>query len=107
MPSGRAPDRLDGRATTFRYSLSMQWLRLFGVIAWLGIFVIWPRSTAAITRLVVASAFIGFNGMIFWVTVIRKELAPAVVPIFGGVLGAAGVALLPFPESWKWAGCRS
>ena len=81
----------------------MEWLRLVGVIAWLGIFVTWPRSTAAITLLVAGGAFIAFNAMIFWETIVRKEPAPAVAPIFGGILGAAGVALLPFPEAWKWA----
>jgi hypothetical protein len=81
----------------------MEWLRPIAVIAWLGIFVVWPQPTAAITLLVAGGAFIAFNAMIFWETVVRKEHAPSVAPIFGGVLGAAGVALLPFPETWKWA----
>ena len=81
----------------------MEWLRPSAVFAWLAVFVIWPQSTAAITLLVAGCPFIAFNAMIFWATVIRKEHAPAVAPILGGILGAAGVALLPFSGTWKWA----
>jgi hypothetical protein len=81
----------------------MEWLRLFAVIAWLIVFVLWPRSTTAITLLLAGAAFISFNAMVFWETIVRKDHAPAVLPIFGGILGAAGIALLPFPEAWIWA----
>jgi hypothetical protein len=81
----------------------MEWFRLVAVIAWLGIFVIWPQPTAAFTLLLGGGVFIAFNAMIFWQTVVQKEHAPAVAPIFGGILGAIGVALLPFPETYKWA----
>jgi hypothetical protein len=81
----------------------MAWLRPLALIAWLGIFVTSPRATAAITLLVLGGAFMAFNAMIFWATVIRRDDAPAIAPLFGGILAAVGVALLPFPDSWKWA----
>ena len=78
-------------------------LRLVAVIAWLIVLVIWPRLTAAITLLSVGGAFIAFNAWIFWETVVLKGNAPAVAPIFGGVLAAAGMVILPVPGIWKWA----
>ena len=79
------------------------WLRLVSDVTWLVLFVVWPQLTAAVTLLVTGGAFIAFNAMVFWESVVRKEHAPAVAPIFGGVLAAAGVALLPLPGTWQWA----
>jgi hypothetical protein len=63
----------------------------------------WPRLTAAVSLLIVGGGFIAFNAWIFWQTVIRKAHAPAVAPIFGGIIAAAGVAILPVTGIWKWA----
>lgn len=79
------------------------WLRLIFVITWLVIFVNWPQTTFAITLLVVGSTFIVFNLTVFWFTVVRKEPASSIAPVFGGLFAAVGIALLPVAESWKWA----
>lgn len=63
----------------------------------------WPQLIFAIVLLLIGGAFIGLNAVVFWQTVVRKEEAPAVAPIVGGVVAAAGVAALPFPGSWQWA----
>jgi hypothetical protein len=56
----------------------------------------------AITLLIIGSALIAFNAIIFWLTVVRKDHASSVAPIFGGIFAAAGIAILPVSESWKW-----
>ena len=71
-------------------------------VAWFAIFVLWSQIVFASTLLIIGSAFIAFNAVIFWRTVVRKEHAPSVAPIFGGVFVAAGIAILPISESWKW-----
>ena len=81
---------------------ALDWLRLLATVAWLIVFVNWPQITFAVTLLIIGSAFIIFNAMIFWVTVIRKEHASSVAPILGGLFAAAGIAFLPINESWKW-----
>jgi hypothetical protein len=78
-------------------------LRLVAVIAWLIVLVFWPRLTAAITLLAIGGGFIAFNAWIFWQSVVLKGNAPAVAPIFGGILAAAGIAFLPIAGIWKWA----
>jgi len=80
----------------------LDWLRLLSTGVWLVIFVTWPQITLAATLLIIGSAFIAFNAMIFWLTVVRKEQASSVAPILGGVIAAAGIAILPVSESWKW-----
>jgi hypothetical protein len=79
------------------------WLRLIGAAAWLAVFVVRPQLVAAITLLAIGGGFIAYNAMIFWQTVVRKREAPSVAPIFGGIIAAAGIALLPLTGSWKWA----
>ena len=81
---------------------ALDWLRLLSTVVWLVVLVIWPQVTFAITLLVIGSAFIAFNAVIFWLTVVRKEHASSVAPIFGGVFAAAGIMILPISESWKW-----
>lgn len=81
----------------------LDWLRLIATIVWLVIFVNWPQTTFAVTLLGIGSLFIAFNAMIFWSTVIHRRHASSVAPIFGGLFAAAGIALLPFAESWRWA----
>ena len=80
----------------------LDWLRLLSTIAWPVVFVIWPQMVFAITLLIIGGAFITFNAMIFWFTVVRKENASSVAPIFGGIFAAIGIAILPVSESWKW-----
>lgn len=62
----------------------------------------WPRLIFAIILLVVGGTMIAYNATIFWLIVVRKEPAPSVVPIFGGVIAAAGIAMLPITGSWHW-----
>ena len=81
---------------------ALDWLRLLSTVAWLVVFVIWPQITFAVTLLIIGSTFIAFNAIVFWLTVVRKEHASSVAPIFGGVLAAAGIVILPVGESWKW-----
>jgi hypothetical protein len=81
----------------------VEWLRLLATVAWLGLLVAWPRPTFALTLVAIGGAFIAFNGMVFWETVVRGGEAPSVAPIFGGLLAAAGVAVLPVDGAWKWA----
>ena len=64
---------------------------------------LWPQLLFALALLAVGGVCIAFNAMIFWLTVVRKEHAPAVAPIVGGPIAAVGIALLPLAESWKWA----
>ena len=80
----------------------LDWIRLLSAVAWLAVFVIWPQLVSAITLLIIGGALIAFNAMIFWLTVIQKEHASSIAPIFGGVFAAAGIAILPVSESWKW-----
>jgi hypothetical protein len=82
---------------------SKDWLRLIATVAWLVVFVMWPRLTAGITLLIAGGAMMAFNAMIFFETVVRKRQASSVAPIFGGILAAAGIALLPIDGVWKWA----
>lgn len=63
----------------------------------------WPQLILAVILLIIGGGFIAYNAMIFWLTVVRKEDASSVLPIFGGVIAAAGVAILPVPGSWVWA----
>ena len=79
------------------------WIRLIASIAWLAIFVYRPRLIASITMLVIGGGMIAYNAMIFWQTVVCKGDGPSVAPVFGGIIAAAGVALLPLDGSWKWA----
>lgn len=77
--------------------------RLLAVVAWLLVFVNWPRPVFAATLLAVGTGFIVYNARVFWLTVVRKGEASSAAPIFGGIIAAAGVALLPLEGSWKWA----
>jgi hypothetical protein len=63
----------------------------------------WPQFIFAVALLVIGGALIAYNAMVFWLTVIRKDHAPSVAPIFGGVIAAVGVVALPLPSSWQWA----
>jgi len=63
----------------------------------------WPQLIFAVVLLAIGGAFIAFNAVIFWLTVVRKQDAPSVAPIVGGVIAAAGVAALPLAGSWQWA----
>ncbi len=85
-----------------RFSRS-DWVRLISGIAWLAIFVSWPRLTFAVTLLIIGGGMIAFNAMVFWLAVVRGGDAPSVAPVFGGVIAATGVAVLPFAGSWQWA----
>ncbi|MDH4322893.1 MAG: hypothetical protein OEW90_02005 [Betaproteobacteria bacterium] len=51
----------------------------------------WPQLIFAAGLPVIGGAFIAYNAMIFWPTVGRKEDAPSVAPIFGGVIAAVGI----------------
>ncbi len=79
------------------------WLQLLGFIAWLAMFVLRPQLVFSLTLLLIGGAFIAYNAVIFWRTVVRKEEASSVAPIFGGVIAAGGVILLPPEASWQWA----
>ena len=79
------------------------WLRLIGTVAWLIVFVTWPRLTAGASLIIAGGVMMVFNGMIFLATVVHKGSGPAVAPIFGGILAAAGIAILPVDGIWKWA----
>ena len=79
------------------------WLRLAAVVAWLLVFVIWPQLVFSATVLIFGCVLIGFNLWIFWLTVIRKEPASSIAPIFGGLIAAIGIVTLPVTGSWKWA----
>jgi hypothetical protein len=63
----------------------------------------WPQLIFAVALLLVGGALIAYNAMIFWLTVVRKEDAPSVAPIFGGVIAAAGIVALPVAGSSQWA----
>ncbi len=62
-----------------------------------------PQLLFALVLLVIGGVLVAFNAMIFWITVVQKEDAPAVAPIVGGPIAAVGIALLPLAGSWKWA----
>jgi len=63
----------------------------------------WPQLIFAVVLLTIGGVLIAYNAMIFWLTVIRKDHAPSVAPIFGGVIAAIGIAVLPVTWGWKWA----
>lgn len=63
----------------------------------------WPQLIFALLLLIIGGALIVYNAWVFWLTMVLKEDAPSVAPIFGGVIAAAGVAVLPVPGSWQWA----
>jgi hypothetical protein len=79
------------------------WLRLLATIAWLCIFVVWPRLTLGITFILVGGLFIAYNAMIFWETVIRRGGAPSPAPLVGGLCAAMGIFFLPIDNAWLWA----
>jgi hypothetical protein len=79
------------------------WLRLVVGVAWLGIFILWPRLVVAITLLGIGAVFIAYNAWIFWIEIVCKDQGSSVVPIFGGILAGIGIAVLPVAGSWKWA----
>lgn len=79
------------------------WLRLIAGVAWLALLALWPRPTFAATLLIIGGAMIAYNAMIFWTEVVRGGDAPSVMFAFGGLLAAAGVAVLPIDGSWHWA----
>jgi len=80
----------------------IDWLRLIASVTWLIVFINWPQLTFSITLLAVGTGMIGYNVMIFWQTEIRHSGAPSVLPLFGGILAAIGIAILPMEGSWKW-----
>lgn len=51
----------------------------------------------------VGAFVVGSNGWIFWRTIVKHLPAPSVVPVLGGLFAAAGVALFPASETWRWA----
>lgn len=63
----------------------------------------WVQLVFSVALLVIGGMLIAYNAMIFWLTVVQKEEAPSVAPIFGGVIAAAGIAALPITGSWQWA----
>jgi len=63
----------------------------------------WVQLVFAVALLLVGGVLIAYNAMIFWLTVVRKEEAPKVAPIVGGVIAAAGIVALPVDGSWTWA----
>ncbi len=88
---------------TDRENSRMDWLRLLSAVAWFVIFVIWPQLTFAVTLLIIGGCFIAYNARVFWLIVVRQDYAPSVAPIFGGVIAAAGIVVLPVTGSWHWA----
>jgi hypothetical protein len=79
------------------------WLRLLATVAWLGIFMVWPRLTLGITFILVGGVIIAYNAMIFWETVITRGGGPSAVPLVGGVTVGMGILLLPIENAWHWA----
>jgi hypothetical protein len=79
------------------------WIRLIATISWLAIFVYRPQLVAAVSLLIVGIVMIIYNAVNFWATVVRKEESSSVLPIFGGLLAAIGIAILPVEGIWKWA----
>jgi len=63
----------------------------------------WIQLIFASALLAIGGVFIAYNAMIFRLTVVRKEDAPSVAPIVGGIIAAAGVVTLPVMSSWHWA----
>lgn len=79
------------------------WLRLLATIAWLCIFVVWPRFTLGITFILVGGLFIAYNAMIFLETVIRRGGALSPAPLVGSLCAAMGILFLPIENAWHWA----
>jgi hypothetical protein len=63
----------------------------------------WPQLIFAVVLLLIGGGFIAYNAMIFWLSVVRKDDAPSVAPIVGGIIAAAGVVALPVAGTWQWA----
>lgn len=63
------------------------------------------RYAAAIVLIALAVWLAGLNWRVFWLRHIRRVKASSWVPLIAGLLGAAGVALLPPPQvnRWWWA----
>ena len=79
------------------------WLRLLATVAWLGIFVFWPRITLGATFIIVGLIPLAYNAMVFWETVITRGSGPSAVPLVGGVAVGMGMLLLPIENAWHWA----
>lgn len=77
-------------------------IRLVAGIAWLAALAYQPRITLAVTCLLIGGAFMVFNAMVFAQSVFGNGEGPSVAPIFGGLIAAAGVALLPIEGAWHW-----
>lgn len=78
-------------------------VRLAVSLVWLVVFVTWPRPTAAVTLLGIGGGMIVYNALVFRDTVVRGGDAPSVLPLFGGIIAAAGVVVLPVQGAWMWA----
>ena len=79
------------------------WLRLLATVAWLCIFVVWPRLTLGITFILIGGVIIAYNAMIFWATVISRGGGPSPAPLLGGLFAAMGILFLPIENAWHWA----
>jgi len=80
-----------------------EWWRLVLSVAWLVLFVSWPQLVFAATLLLIGGGFIAYNAVNFWTTIILREPSSSVLPIFGGIIAAAGIGILPVTGSWNWA----
>jgi hypothetical protein len=77
------------------------WLRPVATIAWLIVFISWPRVTGSVTLLASGVTLMVYNATIFRARIVNNDDAPAVAPVFGGILAAAGIAILPVEGIWK------
>ena len=55
------------------------------------------------TLLLLAGAWLmGLNSAVFWRRHVQKRESSSWIPLLGGMLGAAGLLLIPFAPTQKW-----
>lgn len=61
------------------------------------------RQAAGAGLLLLGGILAASNARLFWRAHVRKEQgAPSMIPIVGGLLGAAGAAIVPALKAWAW-----
>jgi hypothetical protein len=63
----------------------------------------WGQLIFSVVLLLAGSFAIVVNGWIFWESMVKKRPTPSVLPIFGGIIAAIGLAIFPAERTWIWA----
>jgi hypothetical protein len=63
---------------------------------------LWLRWSVGLLLLALSGHLIVLNASVFWISHIQRRRSPSWIPLLGGVLGAAALAILPVPAVHPW-----